>query len=213
MSVLEMIRQESERVRRLATLSVIVLPLVAALGLLAASASWLDDGRWLSLPRFVPVLTWGVVLGAAMALGVSLRRRLLARATPHAVADAIEAEQGLRRGSLTGLMEVAGSGVFANFASEQLGAQLAGAVARPAPRLRRRVVRAAWLSGLAFAQVLALATSSWAKRPDGWQALLHPIDAWRGALAAPLAFTDAPSRALRGAPLELAITAPGRTLV
>jgi hypothetical protein len=213
MSVLELIRHESARLRRLATISVIVLPAVAALGVLAASASWLDDGRWLSLPPFVPVLTWFVVLGAAAALGMSLRRRLLARAMPRAVADAIEAEQGLRRGSLTGLMEVEGSGVFASFASEQLGAQLASALARPAPHLRRRVVRAALLSGLALAQVLVLATVSWARRPDGWQALLHPIDAWRGALASPLAFTDAPTRALRGASVVFAITAPGRTLV
>ncbi len=208
-----MIRHESERLRRLAVVSVIVLPIVAGLGVLAASASWLDDGRWLSLPPFVPLLTWLVVLGAAVTLSVSLRRRLVARATPHAVADAIEAEQGLRRGSLTGLMEVAGSGVFASFASEQLGAQLSDAVAKPAPQLRRRVVRAAWLSGIALAQVLALATVSWARRPDGWQALLNPIDAWRGALAEPLSFTDAPSRALRGAPVDLAVSAPGRTLV
>jgi hypothetical protein len=213
MNVLEMIRHESERLRRLATLSVIVLPAVAALGVLAASASWLDAGRWLSLPPFVPVLTWLVVLGTSVALGLSLRRRLMARATPEAVADAIELEQGLRRGSLTGLMEVADAGVFARFASEQLGARLVAATERPAPRLRRRVVRAAWLSGIALAQVLALATVSWARRPDGWQALLHPIDAWRGALVSPLSFTDAPTRALRGAPVALSIAAPGRTLV
>jgi len=213
MNVLELVRGESRRLTRMATIALVILPLVAALGTLAAAASWLDAGRWLSLPPFVPLATWLVTMAAAVALGVLLRRRLMARAAPHAVAEAIEREQGLRRGALTGLMEVEGSGVFAQFASEQLGAQLAVAASRPAPHLRRRLRRAALFAGIAFAQVLALASASWAKRPDGWQALLHPIDAWRGALVAPLSFTDAPSRALRGAPLSLTLSAPGRTVV
>ncbi len=213
MSVLELIRRESRRLYRLAAVAMLALPLVAALGVLAASASWLHDGRWLVLPPFVPLLAWGIALLGGVALHLALQRRLGARATPGAVADAIEAEQGLRRGSLTGLMEVEGAGVFAEHASEQLGARLREATARPAPRLRRRLLRVALLSGVALAQVFVLAGVSWARRPDGWRALLHPIDAWRGALVAPLRFVDAPTRALRGAAIDLAVHAPGRALV
>lgn len=213
MNVLDLIAKESARLHRLAWVSVVGFPTVAALGVLAATASWLDAGRWLLLPPFIPLFSWIVVMATALVLGLRVRRAFEGRATPRAVADAMEQEHGLRRGALTGLMEVADSGVFATFASEQLGARLAGVAARPAPRLRRRLVRAAGLSGIAFAQLLVLASVSYAKRPDGWHALLHPIDAWRGALVSPLAFTDAPSRALRGAPVALAVTAPGRTRV
>ena len=213
MNVLALVRTESRRLRRMATVTLFVLPSVAIIGLLSATASWLDEGRWLALPPFVPIAAWIVAVIAAFLIAQLLRRRLLSRAAPRAVALAIEHEQGLRRGALTGLMEVEGSGVFAAFAAEQLGAQLAAAANRPAPRLRRRLRRATLLALFALVQVVGLASASWIKRPDGWQALLHPVEAWRGVLAAPIHFVNAPTRALRGSAVELAIAAPGRAMV
>lgn len=213
MSVLGIIRREAARLRRLGLVARVLLPLGAVLGILAAAASWFDHGRWLTLPPFLPLLAWAVALGGAVAFAVFLARRFGRPAAPTAVAASIEAEQGMRRGALTGLMEVADSGVFAEHAAERLGAQLHAAARRPAPRLRRRLARAALLSVFALVQLAALASNSWARRPDGWRALLHPLDAWRGALVAPLRFADAPSRAMRGASVALDLDAPGRRLV
>jgi hypothetical protein len=213
MSVLELVHRESRRLRRAAWLAHVLLPLAATVGLLTAAATYLAAGRWLSAPPFVPLLAWGVAVGAAWGVGRMLGRRLRARSTPAAVAAAIESEQGLRRGAITGLLEVAGSGVFADHASAVMGAALQDTAQRPAPRLRRRLWRAAALAVLAMLQVLVLANTSWARRADGWQALLHPVRAWRGELVAPLRITDRPTRVLRGARVSLGIEAPGRTAV
>lgn len=213
MNVLLLVRTESRRLRRRAAVASTLLPLVTLLGLLTSAATWLSDGAWLTLPRALPVLSWALAVAAAVALGLAVRRRLAARAAPMAVAAAIEGEQSLRRGSLTGLLEVADAGIFAEHAAEALGERLRLAQDRPAPRLRRRLQRAALLSALAAIQVGALASTSWARRADGWRALLHPVDAWRGALVAPLAIAEVPSRVLRGGDVPLRISAPGRTEV
>ena len=210
MSALRVVHDEVRRLRLRAMVAGALLPVAVFTGALATFASVLADGAWLSLPRVLPLLAWAVAMAAAVALGRFVQRRLAARAEAAHVAAAIEVDQGLRRGSLVGLLEVEGSGVFADFAIAQSDARLADAAAKPAPRLRQRLGRAAVLAGIAFAQVLVLATSSYATRPDGWRALLNPLDAWRGALVAPLRFADAPSRVQRGAPLSLDISAPGR---
>ena len=213
MSVLELVHRESRRLQRAAWLARVLLPLAATIGLLTAAATYLAEGRWLSAPPFLPLFAWGIAVGGAWGLGILLGRRLHARSTPVAVAAAIETEQGLRRGAITGLLEVAGSGVFADHASAVMGAALKDAAQQPAPRLRRRIRRAAVLAVIAMAQVLVLANTSWARRADGWQALLHPVRAWRGALAEPLRIAERPSRVLRGARVPLGIEAPGRTAV
>ncbi len=213
MNVLEVVGRESRRLRRRAAVASTLLPLVALLGLLTSAAIWLADGSWLTLPRALPALSWALALGAALTLAIFLRRRLRARSAPMAVAAAIEREQQLRRGSLTGLLEIADAGIFAEFAAESLGERLRLAHAQPAPRLRRRLQRAALLSALAAAQILLLAGTSWARRADGWRALLNPVDAWRGALVSPLTLAELPTRVMRGADVPLVISAPGRTLV
>ncbi len=213
MTTLRVVHDEVRRLQRRALVAGTLLPLAAFIGLLATFARVLADGAWLELPRLLPLLGWLVATAAAVALGRFLRARLAARAEPRAVAAAIEDEQGLRRGSLSGLLEVEGSGVFADHAVGQAEHRLSAASARPAPLLRRRLQRAALLATLAIAQVLALATSSYASRPDGWRALLNPFDAWRGALVAPLRFDVAPTRAQRGEDLSIAILAPGRRSV
>ena len=82
----------------------------------------------------------------------------------------IEEEQRLRRGQLTGLLEVAESGgVFAKRAAERLGDALAAVSDRPAPLHRRRFRRALALSLFALVQVLVLAGSSWVASDRPWR--------------------------------------------
>ncbi len=213
MSVLGIVRREAARLRRWAGIAQVALPAAALVGVLTAAAGVLDGGRWLSLPAALPVLAW-LVAAALTVLSVRLlMRRLLPRTETRAVAAAIEAEQGLRRGALTGLLEVEGSGVFADHAAEALGASLHRVATRPAPLLRRRVAQATWIAAAALAQVLLLATVSFARRTDGWRAVLNPVDAWRGVIASPLRFVEPPGRVLRGAAVDLAIDAPGRVTV
>lgn len=210
MSSLHIVHDEVRRLRRRAAVVSSLLPAAVLLGLLTAAAAWLSGGAWLSLPRALPILAWAAALVAAVALGRFLRARLSARAEPRAVAEAIEREQSLRRGVLVGLLEVEGTSVFADFATAQMTDSLASSAERPAPLLRRRVQRAAVLAVIAAVQVLLLASTSFARRPDGWRALLNPLDAWRGALVAPLRIADAPTRVMRGAEVPLRIEAPGR---
>lgn len=210
MSSLAVVHNEVKRLRQRAAVVGALLPAAVLLGALTAAAAWLSGGAWLSLPRALPLLAWGLALAAAFTLGRFVRARLASRAAPRAVAEAIEVEQGLRRGTLVGLLEVEGTSVFADFATAQVTTALAAATSRPAPRLRRRVQRAMVLAVVAAVQVFVLASTSYARRADGWQALLNPIDAWRGALVAPLRIADAPSRAMRGAEILLRIEAPGR---
>lgn len=213
MNSLAVVHDEVRRLRRRAAAVGVLLPAAALLGALTTAAAWLSGGAWLSLPRGVPLLAWILALSGAVALGRFVRLRLAARAAPPAVAAAIEQEQGLRRGTLVGLLEVEGSSVFADFATQQVTATLAAATARPAPRLRRRLQRALLWAVAAAVQVLLLASTSFARQLDGWKALLHPFDAWRGALVAPLRIADAPTRAMRGAEIPLRIEAPGRRTV
>ncbi|HRQ77480.1 MAG TPA: hypothetical protein PLY94_02695, partial [Gemmatimonadaceae bacterium] len=165
MSSLRVVHSEVARLRRRAAVAGALLPLAVFVGALTSFARALADGAWLTLPRALPLVAWGVALAAAVALGRFLQRRLAERAAPASVAAAIETEQGLRRGSLVGLLEVEGSGVFADYAVAQSDRTLAPAATRPAPALRRRLQRAALLAGLAFVQVFVLASSSYATRP------------------------------------------------
>ena len=214
MSVLDLVRRETARAARVARVPGVLVPLGAAVALLTAGAMWLARGRWLALPAVVPFVVWtGAVAGGAV-LARLVWRRLSARTAAPAVARAIEEEQRLRRGALTGLLEVApAGGVFVARAAESLGDSLAAAVERPAPRHRQRLVRAAAFSGLAFANVVALAGGTFSGRADGWRALLHPVAAWRGTLLPPLAVAEAPRRLPRGASAPVAIAAEGRRRV
>ena len=211
MSVFELVARETGRARRAAGVAVVLLPLGVAATLLTAGAIWLARGRWLALPAVVPFAIWAAAIGGGVLIARRVRARLTTRATSAAVARAIEEEQQLRRGALTGLLEVAHEGgVFVARAAESLGASLAAVTARPAPRHRRRLTRVALLSAFVCIQVLALASTSWARRTDGWRALLSPVDAWRGTLLPALEVRDAPRRLARGASVTVAVEAAGR---
>lgn len=214
MSVLELVARETRRAARAARVAGVALPMAAVLGLLTGGALWLGRGRWLAVSPVVPFVVWFAALALGVAAAVRVRARLARRASGSAVARAIEDEQRLRRGALTGLLEVApAGGVFVDNAVHALGERLAAVSERPAPRHRRRLRRAAVLSFVALAQVLGLASTSFARRADGWRALFHPVDAWRGTLLPALTIADAPRRLPRGAAIEVGVAAPGRTQV
>ena len=179
--------------------------------MLSLGAMWLARGRWLAVSPVVPFLVWIVAATAALLIARRVRSRLAVRAEPAAVARAIEEEQQLRRGQLTGLLEVAETGgIFAQRAAERIGDSLASVAERPAPLHRRRFRRTVALSVFALAQVLTLAAGTWASRADGWAAILSPVQAWRGTLLSPLTVEDAPRRVPRGSALTLIVAAEGR---
>lgn len=214
MSVLDLVARETRRAVAAARVAGTLLPLVAALALLTVGAMWLARGRWMAVSPVIPFLVW--IAAAALGAGIAyrVRRRLAARASAPSVARAIEDEQRLRRGALTGLLEVAAAGgVLVENAANALGNTLAPVAARPAPRHRRRLRRAAVLSVVALAQVLALASNSWATRADGWRALLNPLDAWRGTLLPTLEIRDVPGRLPRGGAVDIGAVATGRASV
>ena len=211
MSVLDLVLRETARASRTAQVAGVLAPLAAAVALLTAGAMWLSRGRWLELPPLVPFVVWGTALIGTLLLARLIGQRIAERTTAQAVARAIEEEQRLRRGALTGLLEVAHEGgVFVTRAAESIGNALAGVQAMPAPAHRRRLVRTAAFSTIAFANVVVLAGGSWNRRADGWSALMSPVAAWRGTLLPALTLTDAPGRLARGSAVTFGVTAVGR---
>ncbi len=212
--VLDLVARETRRASRAARIAGLALPVGAAGAVLTCGALWLSRGRWMAMPRVLPFVVWALGALLLVLLVRRVRARLAHRSSSASVARAIEDEQRLRRGSLTGLVEVAGvGGAFVRKASAALGDKLAVVSHEPAPRHHRRLRGAALLSVIALAQVLTLATTSWATRADGWRALLNPVDAWRGTLLPRLELTDLPSRLARGAPASVAVLAEGRPTV
>lgn len=211
MSVLDLVKRESARAVRTARVAGVLVPLAAAVALMTAGAMWLSRGRWLALPPLVPFVIWGAALVGGAFLARLIGRRIAGRTTTKAVARAIEEEQRLRRGALTGLMEVAHEGgAFVARAADSIGNALSAVEQTPAPAHRRRLLRSAAFSSLAFANVVVLASGSLVRRADGWNALLNPVAAWRGTLLPALELTDAPRRLARGSAVTFGVTANGR---
>jgi len=214
MSVLDLVARETSRAGRLAGLLRLVVPTALGIALLTLGAMVLARGRWLALPPVVPFLVWTLAAVATVVVARLVHRRARQRSSSNAVAQAIEEEQRLRRGSLTGLLEVADQGgAFVQNAAEMLGATLAPVAAEPAPRFRRRLARGVIAGATALGSALVLANTSWALRADGWRALLQPVEAWRGTLLPELTIDDAPSRLARGGTAQVSLSASGRRAV
>lgn len=187
---------------------------LSAAGLTALSlgtgAALLGRARWLDLPRAVPLLVWLMLGAVLLALGWSSRRRIRHRAARANVALAIESEQGLRRGLLVGAIELEGQGALAARAGAAARSALPAGT-RLAPAWRRDSRRRALHAGaLAMAGAVVLGTATPLFGNDGLQAVLRPIDAWRGTLLEPLRIGEAPRELLRGSPLRITVRADGR---
>lgn len=211
MTLLTLVHREVERRRRLVVAVVIGATVATAALLLTAGARLLSDGRWLTLPAAVPVVWWGIAAGVAMAVARGLWRQIARRTSLLTVGASIETEQRLRRGALTGWLEVQGEGgPFVGRAAEQLGARLSAVGEAPAPRAHGQLRQ--W-AGVAIAGAVIAVGVLWGsavRDADGWRALRHPMAAWRGTLLSPLTVLDAPGRLPRGGRARVVIGAEGR---
>ena len=214
MSLLELLERERRAIARLVR-GVGAATVVGGLAfVLAVSTLLLGGARWLSLPRALPVLLWGLVAALLGWGGGLLARRMRRETTLSGVAGEVERERSLRDGSLRGTLEVAESGALGRLGARQLADRLTSDSAPLlAPAYRRRLLRRLAIGGAgALLGVLLLVTGA-AAAPDGWAALLHPIRAWRGTLLDGVRLTGVPSAVLRGERLTLGVRAPGRRVV
>lgn len=127
------------------------------------------------------------------------------------VARGIEIEQGLRRGSVRGLLEISGQGNVAKHAGERLAARLSGGALAPG-RVRRYRLALAAGAGLLVAASAGFALSA-ASHSDAVEVLTNPMRAARGDLLAPLAVVGLAPEVSRGARPVIRVTAPQRKAV
>jgi hypothetical protein len=177
----------------------------------AAAGGWLlGDARWLTLPRALPWLVWGVIVGAAAAAVLWTRARLRRDGAAAAVARAVEGERALRAGTVRGALEVGQQGPLGAMAAADVAQRLGAGAGPLAPRLQRRARgRFAGAAAACAAAVAALVAVAFGAG-DGLAALAHPWDAASGTLLPAIRWTDPPSALVRGQPLALRLLAPGR---
>lgn len=194
------------RVRAVAALALAVI----GLGALSLSAgAWLmADGRWMLLPRFMPLTVWLAAAAAAVLLVWSLRKRSADVLNLDALATAVEREQQLRAGSLRGALEVGGAGVLGARASQDVARKLSSSAL--APKMALRLARGMTISGIVAVVTLGALTWSAGRVPDGFAAAVHPVRAWRGTLLPALGFEKVPTLVPRGMPITMGILAEGR---
>jgi hypothetical protein len=213
-TLLQIVERERRRALRLLRASVSARAAAALVAVLSVGALALGGSRWITLPRLVPFAVW--VGGLALAAWIVRRGARAYRndASPTAIATAVEREQALRRGSLRGLVELADNhSAFVHRASDRLAARLAPLPSPLAPTLERALLRGALRGAAVTVPAVLIGTLVAARAGDGWRALAHPVDAWRGALLAPIAMVDVPTRLLRGSSFALTIRAEGRRTV
>lgn len=214
MTIFELVARERTRAARLVQIATSLRVAVVALVVLGVGATLLGGARWIELPRVVPFIVWfaaAAFAGVVAWHGAQVMRRM---ASPAAIAESVEREQRLRRGAVRGLVELANEGgVFVRRAAERLGAQLATIGDVLAPALHRRLSRGALGAAAMLVSITLLSALATGRRPDGWRALVHPVDAWRGTLLPRLEIDGAPRRALRGATVRFTVRGPGRSHV
>jgi hypothetical protein len=182
---------------------------LAGAGAIAAAGGWLlGDARWLALPRALPWLLWGAILGAALGAAWWTRARLRREGATAAVARAVEGERSLRAGTVRGALEVGAQGPLGALAAADVAARLGDGPLAPA--LQRRARQRAAGAAVACVGALGALAAVGVAAGDGLAALAHPLDAARGALLPAIRFADAPSALVRGEPLALRVEAPGR---
>ncbi len=205
------LRQEQGGLRgRAVAVAVCAVIAITALSL-GLAAVVLRDGRWMSLPKPLPLLAWGIAAVASALVLRALRGRDAEVSSIRALAGTVEREQQLRSGSLRGALEVGGNGVLGARAAQDVARRLTPAVL--APQLTRRITRTLGATGTLAALAVATVFVGARTSADGLQAALHPVLAWRGLLLPPLGFDRLPASVPRGMPLVVRIEATGRRSV
>ncbi len=214
MTIRTLVELERRYLRRAEMAAGALLAVAIAAVMVAIGSALLARARWLSLPRGVPIVVWVFIAVAVvtLALRTRMRLRLLRRGSRGDVAEAIEREQGIRRGALIGALELEGQGPLAERAARSVRGSLPSD-APLAPAMRRASSRRAVTGAAAAAAgVLVLLTAS-PLFGDGLRAVLRPIDAWKGTLLDRPVIVGAPQELLRGSPLHVSVRAPGRRVV
>ena len=194
------------------SMAAVVLAVIGVVALALVASAWLmADGRWMTLPRAVPIAVWAAALAVAAGLVWALRTRNADVLSLTSLAVAIEREQALRSGSLRGALEVASTGVLGARASQDVARRLAPGVL--APQVGQRLGRAVTVAGVMAA--ITVGALSWSARqaPDGFAATVHPVRAWRGTLLPALGFEKLPTLVPRGMSVSLRVRAEGRNSV
>jgi hypothetical protein len=211
MTIGALVDRERRYVRRAELLAAGLFGAGAALLVIGFGAAWLAGARWLALPRAVPFLVWALFGATLLAVALLTRRRLRVRATRTGIALSIEAEQGMRRGLLVGVIELDERGALAARAASAAKAALPER-APLAPTLRRASSRyTAAGAGVATAGALVLLTAAPLFGNDGLRAIMRPLDAWRGALLERPSIEGAPRELLRGSRLDIWVHGEGRS--
>lgn len=197
---------------RARSMAAVVLAVIGVIALALVASAWMmADGRWMTLPRAVPIAMWVAAFAAAAGLVWALRKRNADVLSLTSLAAAIEREQALRSGSLRGALEVAGSGVLGARASQDVARRLApGALA---PQVAQRLGRGVTVAGVLAAITVGALSWSARKAPDGFAATVHPVRAWRGTLLPALGFEKLPTLVPRGMPVSLRVRAEGRNSI
>ncbi len=179
---------------------------------LGIGAAVLADGRWMTLPRGLPLLFWLLAI-VPVVLGTRWMQRYQQRTLSiRALAGTVEEEMQLRAGSLRGALEVGREGVLGARAAADVAARLSPGTL--APKLAKQHSQWQWTASiLALVLVPTLILVAGRFAADGGQAVLHPIRAWRGLLLPALAFDGLPTSVPRGMPLTVRVSASGRTQV
>jgi hypothetical protein len=211
-TISELVHRERRSLHRLHLAAGMATTLAATALVLTVATLVLGHSRWLVLPRALPVLVWVAVI-AIFVVGWILARRYLARATDlRAVAAAVEREQSLRPGSVQGTMEVADTGSLGRRAAEDL-AQRLRAKNTLAPGARKRA-HSHLVNGLsAAAMIIGLLVGLAPGFGDGLNAVMRPVDAWRGRLLPAISFENLPPVVVRGEMLKLHVVAHGRRMI
>ena len=181
---------------------------------LAVAAITLGGGRWIDAPRWLPLVVAILLVAGEVAIAVRGARATRRVAATDRVAIRVEAERGLRAGSLRAALQLAHSGPLAAAGMAALDQRLASpSAARPshpaAWTRRRALARPAAALAVALGGLAVTAPS----RGDGIGAVLRPVRAWRGDLLPPLAVTDAPNAVRRGSTFTATVVGEGRRRV
>ena len=214
MTIFDLVGRERRRIARLVRVDTGVTALAVAGAVFVAGALALGGARWIALPRLVPFLIWAAAIGlVAMVARRGIRVGAKVASTA-AVSEAVEREHKMRDGSVQGVMELAhDGGAFVRLAAHRLGAQLEHAGLSLAPALEKRLLTGTARGAAVLLPVLLVALLTASRTGDGWSALAHPVDAWRGTLLPKLDIGGAPRRTLRGSNVSVTVAARGRSAV
>jgi hypothetical protein len=214
MTLLDIVERERKGVARRLRVASAAWVVAGVLVVLLIATLALGNARWLAFPRIAPFVVWALVGAGAWFAVRWLRQRTRHEASVASLARAVEDERKLRTGSLRGVLEVANASALGRLGAEQLAERLHAIPDETlVPVYRKRLLRRVGIGLFAAAAGVLAMVSAATAAPDGFRAVLHPVNAWRGTLLGSVSLGDAPPSVLRGERLTLSLRAPGRRSV